>query len=171
MTIDAFRAVGGYDESFSHNEDAELDARLTAAGFHIYLTGETSATYYPRASVGALFRQYRNVGRGRARNFLKHRKSIKLRHLALAAVAPAVCLLLLAPFSGIFAVPALAWALLCLGYGVVLGVRLGHFCSAAAGVAAVVMQAGWSFGFFSGLFDAWSGADRASSIAHDRITR
>ena len=26
MTIDAFRAVGGYDESFSHNEDAELDA-------------------------------------------------------------------------------------------------------------------------------------------------
>ena len=36
MRISAFRAVGGYDESFSHNEDAELDYRLgrpvTASG-------------------------------------------------------------------------------------------------------------------------------------------
>ena len=29
MRIDAFRAVGGYDETFSHNEDAELDKRLS----------------------------------------------------------------------------------------------------------------------------------------------
>ena len=31
MTLEAFKAVGGYDETFSHNEDAELDARLTQA--------------------------------------------------------------------------------------------------------------------------------------------
>ena len=71
MTIEAFRAVGGYDETFSHNEDAELDARLTAQGFHIYLTGETQVTYYPRGSPIALFRQYFNIGRGRARNVLQ----------------------------------------------------------------------------------------------------
>ena len=40
MTIDAFDAIGGYDETFSHNEDVELDARLIERGFHIYLTGE-----------------------------------------------------------------------------------------------------------------------------------
>ena len=32
MRLDAFRAVGGYDETFSHNEDAELDYRLAAGG-------------------------------------------------------------------------------------------------------------------------------------------
>jgi succinoglycan biosynthesis protein ExoA len=67
------------------------------------------------------------------------------------AIAPALCLLLLVPFSGLFAVPALAWTLLCLGYGVVLGARLRDACAAAAGIAAIAMQAGWSFGFFAGL--------------------
>lgn len=152
MTMEAFKAVGGYDETFSHNEDAELDARLTAKGFHIYLTGETHVTYYPRSSVTALLRQYFNIGQGRARNFLKHRKNTKLRHLVLATVAPAVCLVILTPFAGIFAVPAFTWALSCLGYGIILGIRLRDPCAAAAGVPAIAMQAGWSFGFFSGLY-------------------
>src|SRR5262249_46488076 len=114
MTNDAFCAVGGYDETLFHKQGAQLDARPTATGFRIYLTGETQVTYYPRRTASALFHQYFNVGKGRARNFLKHRKNAKLRHLMLAGVAPAVCLLLLAPFSVIFALPALAWALLCL---------------------------------------------------------
>jgi len=107
-------------------------------------------------AIGWLFQQYFNIGKGRARNFLKHRKNAKLRHLALAGVAPAVCLFLLTPFSVIFALPALAWALLCLGYGVVLGMRLRDACAAAAGIAAIAMQAGWSFGFFAGLKDELS---------------
>jgi succinoglycan biosynthesis protein ExoA len=151
MTIDAFKAIGGYDETFSHNEDVELDARLIESGFHIYLTSEVQVTYYPRGSVAGLFRQYFNIGRGRARNFLKHRESTKLRHLVLAAVVPAIFLTVFTPIAGIFAVPALAWAALCLGYGIVLGMRLHNACAAAAGIAAMAMQAGWSFGFFRGL--------------------
>ena len=156
MTIDAFMTVGGYDESFSHNEDAELDARLTAAGFHIYLTGETQVTYYPRGSAIALFRQYFNIGRGRAHNFLKHRKNAKLRHLILAGVAPVLCLYVLTPLSSVFAIPVLVWVLLCLGYGLVLGFRQRDLCAAAAGIAAIAMQAGWSFGFFAGLKTGFS---------------
>jgi succinoglycan biosynthesis protein ExoA len=151
MTIEAFRAVGGYDESFSHNEDVELDNRLTENGFHIYLTGELQVIYFPRSSVTELFWQYFNIGAGRARNFLKHRKNAKLRHMVLAAVAPALCLALLTPFAGIFAVPALAWALLSIVYGVVVGVRLRNPCAAAAGLAAMTMHAGWSLGFFRAL--------------------
>ena len=41
MRIAAFRAVGGYDESFSHNEDAELDYRLRQAGYRIWMTDKT----------------------------------------------------------------------------------------------------------------------------------
>jgi succinoglycan biosynthesis protein ExoA len=151
MTIRAFKAAGGYDDSFSHVEDVELDIRLRAAGFAIFLTGEVEATYYPRGTIAALFRQYRNVGRGRTRNFLKHRKDAKVRHLILAGVAPALSLLLLTPFSFIFALPALSWALLCLGYGLLLGVRQRDPCAAVAGVAAIAMQVGWSVGFFEGL--------------------
>jgi succinoglycan biosynthesis protein ExoA len=152
MTIDAFKAIGGYDETFSHNEDAELDNRLTGNGSRIYLTSEAQVVYYPRRTIVSLFRQYFNIGHGRARNFLKHRKNTKLRHLALAAVAPALCLLVLTPLTIIFAVPALAWTSLCIGYGIVLGARLHDACTAAAGLAAMAMQAGWSFGFFCGLF-------------------
>jgi len=160
MTIDAFTAVDGYDETFSHNEDAELDVRLIDNGFRIYLTSEVQVTYYPRGSVVGLFRQYFNIGRGRARNFLKHRKNSKLRHLILVAVAPAVCLMMLSPFAGLCAVPALSWALLCIGCGVVLGVRGKDACATAAGLAAIAMQAGWSFGFFRGLVPdvGWNGA-------------
>ena len=164
MTIDAFSAVGGYDETFSHNEDAELDARLTAAGFRIYLTGETKVAYYPRGAASALFQQYFNIGRGRARNFIRHRNGAKLRHLMLAGVAPAICLVLMAPFSVFFALPALGWALLCLGYGVILGIRLRDACASAAGIAAIAMQAGWSFGLFAGLKTEFSRADARSSI-------
>ena len=66
------RRAGGYDESFSANEDAELDIRLRQLGFKIWLTGGTSIVYYPRSSAGSLFRQYVNWGTGRARTVLKH---------------------------------------------------------------------------------------------------
>lgn len=151
MTIRAFKAVGGYDDSFSHVEDVELDIRLRAAGLAIFLTNEVAVTYYPRRTIGALFQQYRNVGFGRARNFLKHRKNVKVRHLILAGIIPTLSLLLLAPFSLIFALPALSWGLLCLGYGLLLGIRQRDPCAAAAGVAAIAMQVGWSVGFFEGL--------------------
>lgn len=109
---------------------------------------------------------------------MKHHKNTKLRHLALAAVAPGVCLFLSVPFSGIFALPALAWALGCLGYGLALGVRHLDACAAAAGIAAMAMQAGWSFGFFAGLKAGFSengrkimpGAEQKAT-ANDRISR
>jgi succinoglycan biosynthesis protein ExoA len=159
MTIDAFKAVGGYDETFTHNEDAELDARLINRRFRIFLTGEVRVTYYPRRSVVDLVKQYFSFGRGRARNFLKHPESAKFRHIMLAGVAPTLCLALLTPVGGIFALPALAWVGLCIGYGIVLGRRLRDPCAAAAGVAAMAMHAGWSFGFFREL------------IAHSRGVR
>jgi succinoglycan biosynthesis protein ExoA len=147
MRIEAFRAVGGYDESFSWNEDAELDVRLRASGFRIYLAGAMSIVYYPRSSVGALFRQYFRYGRGRARNFLKHRQLLKLRQVLPLAVAPALGMLLLVPFAPAFAIPSVIWGISSLGFGLVLGLSAGDRCTAAAGVAAMAMHAGWSLGF------------------------
>jgi succinoglycan biosynthesis protein ExoA len=147
MMLSAFRAIGGYDETFSHNEDAEFDVRFKEAGNRIFLAGEMPITYYPRRTAPALFRQYFNIGRGRARNFLKHRSSTKVRHLFLVAVAPAICLLLFAPLAPTLALPAVAWSMLCLAYGLFVGLRSRDACAAASGIAAMATHAGWSFGF------------------------
>jgi succinoglycan biosynthesis protein ExoA len=151
MRVSAFRTVGGYDESFFWNEDAELDVRMRAAGFRIYLAGTMLIGYFPRRSIVALFRQYFNYGRGRARNFLKHHEKLRLRQVLPLAVAPAIAMSLLAPVSPIFAAPALLWAASCAVFGAYLGIRAGTLCAAASGIAAIAMHTGWSLGFFASL--------------------
>jgi succinoglycan biosynthesis protein ExoA len=102
-TMDCFRETGGYDESFSHNEDAELDCRITRLGMGVWFAANIRLTYHVRASVAALFRQYRNYGRGRSRTIRRHPGSAKLRQLALPT---AVCTLLLAILAGLLRMPA-----------------------------------------------------------------
>lgn len=148
MSVAAFRAVGGYDESFSHNEDAELDHRLNVAGFHIWMTNRTVMTYYPRSTPGALFRQYLAYGRGRARNVLKHRSVPKIRQMIPLMVAPAVAGALLAVISLAAIVPMLAWAAVCLGYGVWLALVGRQRHGLLAGFSAMIMHLAWSTGFW-----------------------
>jgi len=151
MRLAAFRAVGGYDESFSHNEDAELDIRLRRAGYKIWLTGKTELTYYPRSAPRPLFLQYFRFGQGRARTVLKHHIVPKLRQMAPAAVAPAAALALLSPLWPPAALPLLLWAAICLGYGAALALRTKNVPDALAGPAAMLMHAGWSLGFWTGV--------------------
>jgi len=150
--LEAFLGVGGYDESFTHNEDAELDHRLTSAGHRIWLTGACSAVYFPRSSPGRLFAQYRNYGRGRARTIRKHNLRPSPRQLVPAFIGPAVLLALASPWFWPASLPAAAWALACLAYGVVLGIRQGGACETMSGLAAMIMHAAWSLGFWEGLF-------------------
>ena len=157
IRVAAFSAVGGYDESFSHNEDAELDARLRAAGFQIWLTGQTSLTYYPRSAAWPLARQYFAYGNGRARTLLKHRQRPKLRQLAPVLVAPAALLALPGVFWPPAALPLLGWAALCLGYGAALAWRGSDRCLWLTGAAAMLMHLAWSCGFWRGLLRSLQG--------------
>ncbi len=148
MRVSAFRAVGGYDTDFGHNEDAELDHRLRAAGHRIWLTGRTRMTYYPRRSLGALMRQYFNFGRGRARNILKHRSRPGGRQLVVAALAPLMLLAVLAPLHPAFAVPLLLWIAGCAVAGAAIAWGLGDPRGLISGLAAGTMHAAWSTGFW-----------------------
>lgn len=148
MRISAFGSVGGYDETFSHNEDAELDYRLRKAGYKIWMSGKTQMVYYPRASLSGLYFQYLGYGRGRAKNVLKHRVIPKVRQMVPLLVFPVV---LLAAFSFVHwlaAVPLLLWASVCLGYGLWTAIRQRNADIALAGVSAMVMHLGWSVGFW-----------------------
>lgn len=151
MRIAAFRHVGGYDESFSHNEDAELDYRLRQAGYRIWMSGRTQMVYYPRSTLKSLYFQYLGYGRGRARNVLKHRMVPKVRQMIPLLVAPVVLLALFSFVHWTAAVPFLLWMAVCLGYGLVTALRQRNASIALAGVSAMVMHFGWSAGFWQQL--------------------
>ena len=148
MRIDAFREVGGYDGTFSHNEDAELDYRLIRAGHKIWLTSKTKVLYHPRTTLRSLWRQYFNFGRGRARNIAKHQMRLAKRQLIVAALFPALLLALLVPVSPVFAFPLMLWLTGCLVAGVMISLGSGKAADAAAGFVAGLMHAAWSAGFW-----------------------
>lgn len=149
--ISSFCAIGGYDESFSHNEDAEFDIRLTANGGKILLAADILIDYFPRTKARGLATQYFKFGQGRARTARKHRTPLKLRQLAPIAVAPAILAAMLAPFSLWWALPTAIWLSICGLYGVFLGLRARSPCACGSGLAAAIMHAAWSVGFLAQL--------------------
>lgn len=152
MRIAAFSAVGGYDESFSHNEDAELDHRLRKAGFRIWMTDKTRMTYYPRASVKPLFKQYLAYGRGRAKNLLKHHTMPKIRQMIPLSVLPVVLLAFFGVFHWVALVPLCLWIAACLGYGLWMVIGQKNSYGPLAAFSAMVMHLAWSTGFWLELF-------------------
>ncbi|MET0374259.1 MAG: glycosyltransferase family 2 protein [Rhizorhabdus sp.] len=147
MRIDLFLAVGGYRENQSHNEDAELDLRLQAAGGRIWLEPSQAIVYHPRKTPSALIRQYFRYGDGRARTMRLHGTKLKARQALPLLVPIALAALLLAPIHPVFALPALGWASICLVYGLTIGLKARSACAAASGVAAMIMHLGWGAGY------------------------
>lgn len=143
-----FRSVGGYDEAFSHNEDAEYDYRVCKAGGRVWLDADIRIDYTPRGSVRALARQYFNYGKGRAQNLRKHKARLKLRQSAPISML-ALCLAGLV--VGLFQWQAL---LLPAGYlsvlaGASAAIALKHksACGLLSGLAAGTMHLAWAAGF------------------------
>ena len=99
------------------NEDAELNQRLIAAGRRVYLSPDIVFSYFPRASVGGLVRQYFRYGQGRARTLVKHRQLLNPRPaLPFGAVVVALVTAALAPraalgLGSLYAVATLVEAL------------------------------------------------------------
>lgn len=147
IRMQLFRQVGGYCQSMPCNEDAELDFRLTQAGARIWLEPKATLVYYPRSSPSSLWRQYFKYGVGRACTIKRHRMRPHLRQMLPLAVPAAILLLPFALVHPIFAVPALFWLLLCLGAGIVIGMKSGKYMALLSGVAAAIMHAAWGFGF------------------------
>src|SRR5262245_34752532 len=76
-----FLKLGGYDESFTHNEDAEFDTRLRRSGQRVYLDSSLTIEYFPRADFASLACQYFRHGSGRANTLVKHGTRPKARQL------------------------------------------------------------------------------------------
>lgn len=157
--VDSFLAVGGYDETFSHNEDAEFDRRLAKAGGRIFLDASIRIRYRPRPTPLSLARQYFNYGKGRARNLVKHREIPRPRQMVPVAV-------LLGVVGGFALAPVWIWTLLApAAYGAILLVAsLGmaakkkSACGLLSGLAAGVMHLSWALGFLKQLGASMAGS-------------
>lgn len=79
---EALIAVGGYDEEFIRNQDAELNLRLDRAGYEVWVDPALAVEYRPRDSLRKLATQYYEYGWWRLRTGLKHRGSLRPRQLA-----------------------------------------------------------------------------------------
>lgn len=146
--ISWFRKVGGYDEAFSHNEDAEYDHRAVQAGGQVWLDADIRIQYIPRGSVRALARQYFNYGKGRARNLRKHSRQLKLRQAVpiLATIGSIGGLLAGISFLPALIPPILYFSLLA-GASLAIAVKRRSACGLFAGLAAGTMHMAWSAGF------------------------
>jgi len=154
-----FRAIGGYDESFTHNEDAELDVRAVAAGGRIWMCAEAPVLYYPRDRLDSLARQYFRHGHGRIRTLRKHRMRPRLRQLMpLGALGSCAAGLELLPVAPDLAALALAYPALCLGWGTAAAWRQRDARLAWGGPALMVMHLAWASGFLAGLMRRTGGA-------------
>jgi succinoglycan biosynthesis protein ExoA len=152
ITVDAFRRAGGYDETFTHNEDAEFDCRLRAIGGRIFLDSDIRLSYRPRSGFPSLAKQYFNYGRGRSRTVRRHPGSLRLRQFLVPThVAMTFCAILLSPLEPmLLALPAAYLAILSLS-AVMIAAKRRSVCGLLALPSAVVMHFAWALGFFWGM--------------------
>jgi len=161
FSAEMYRRIGGYDETFTHNEDAEYDCRQRKAGGRIFLDADIRITYHPRASFGRLWQQYYNYGRGRARTVMRHPDSLRLRQ----AVVPGAVLLFIASLLATpFTILGWAWPLFYTGIlaaaSLLIAVKERSLCGLLCGPAAAVMHFSWAAGFVGQFLRAALGGKR-----------
>jgi GT2 family glycosyltransferase len=148
-----FEEVGGFDESLVRNQDYELNVRIRNSGHTVWFDPLLVVDYQPRASLGALWRQYSDYGQWKRRVVAKHPSSLKLRQ-----AAPPILVVGLAASAVSLATPLRkAGAAVLVGYAAALG--LASLYEAATkrdaatlltGPAIGIMHVAWGIGFLRG---------------------
>lgn len=156
---DELLRLGGFDEALVRNQDDELALRIVRSGGRVWQSAAIRSWYVPRASFGALFRQFWQYGYWKVAVIRKHRLPASPRHLVpFTFVATLVLLALTAPWSAVATV-ALA-VLLAVYAAAALGAAAGVASPwrqparwAAVALAFGCMHAGYGLGFGRGLLD------------------
>jgi len=126
-----FETIGLFDTEMIRNQDDEFNLRLTRAGGKIWQSPKISSWYYPRRSLGAMYRQCVQYGYWKVRVIQKHKLPASLRHVVPATFVLSFALL---PLAAVF------WPLAGMAWAVIMGTYA--LCS---GVASMI--AAWRWGW------------------------
>jgi succinoglycan biosynthesis protein ExoA len=145
-------AHGGWDAGWPVNQDAELAARIRAAGGRVIGVPEMAARYVPRDSLRALARQYWRYGQYRVKTSVRHPDSMRRSHwLPPAFMVSAVGAVARGPQRAIARTALAAWA----AGAALTAAQAARDGAAPADAAAVplvlaTMHLAWGAGFVAG---------------------
>jgi hypothetical protein len=83
---EVFDEVGLFDEELVRNQDDEFNTRLLKAGKTIFQSPRIISSYFPRASLRSLFRQYEQYGYYKVKVWQKHQLPTSLRQMVPGAM-------------------------------------------------------------------------------------
>jgi succinoglycan biosynthesis protein ExoA len=107
----ALDRVGGYDETMVRAQYWEMNLRIRETGGLIWFTPAMLVTYRPRATVGALARQYHDYGRWRREVVRRHPDTLSLRYLAAPVAVAAIAIGLLLVVLGLVTGQGWLWGI------------------------------------------------------------
>ena len=161
---DALARVQGYDESMERAQDWEMNLRIRQTGGIVWFTPTMQVEYRPRATVGALARQYHDYGRWRREVARRHPETLSLRYLA----APVAVVLVLVGVlvGGVGVAAGMSW-LSVLGFAMPLGYLVANLAACVMTFASkpsmaaraalrlplvfATMHGSWGLGFLRGV--------------------
>ncbi len=156
------RAIGGWDEGLSTNEDYDFDFRYHRAGGRLLLDPAIVVDWRVRETPARLAHQYYAYGRGKFKTLVRHPTSLHLRWLVpptLVVSLVAGTLLSWARLGRVFlAVVGGPYALFLVVGAAILGSRVGMRLAPHAALALGIMHLSWGTGFL--VSAAKAGIDR-----------
>jgi glycosyltransferase involved in cell wall biosynthesis len=120
----ALLAIGGYDERLVRNQDNDMNQRLRALGYKLYVTAKTRCRYYPRPSVRSFLRYAFQSGQWNAVSLRANPLSLSVRHLV-PMVFVSVLLILAAMALGALSSHGMSYRIATLALGAILSSHLG----------------------------------------------
>lgn len=150
---DILRELGGMRTDLAVNEDYEMNVRLRQLGHGVYLSPSIKSTYFVRASLPKLGRQYARYGFWKVRTLIDHPGSLRWRQL----VAPAFVLsIILTPFvvatlGPVGWLPLAAYGIANVAASVTVASRASWRLLPLLPVVFLLVHLSWGAGFLAGL--------------------
>ncbi|MDR2257123.1 MAG: glycosyltransferase [Arthrobacter sp.] len=171
-------AVGLFDESIARGEDWELNLRLREAGHLVWFDPQLRVTYWPRASWGALARQFHATGVWRgdlvrrlgAKNSLRYfAPPLLVVLLALAVIVGVLQLTgvlhgIAAAVASLVYVPVLMYAFVLLGAALTAKDAVSPRVRLLVPAVLLTMHVYWGTGFLRGVVTKGEGTVDTSRI-------
>lgn len=153
-----FEQHGGFDEQLVRNQDDEHNLRLARAGARVWQSREIVSSYWPRPTLGQLFRQQLQYGYWKPFVMRKHGRPASLRQLVPGAFVALMALLLVLGLVSPAAARSFAWlgwlyAFYAIGASVSIARKAGWELLPMLPLVIVTTHGGYGLGTLRGWFD------------------